>query len=850
MKATLCGLKGLCMILWVSNPSSFLEASPTNFSLECPPNVVLNCDADLSNLDKYGIAYIWEHYKKRPAPKPIKVIYNTNSCGIGTITRTWEVEDSYWKWHICSQVITITGINSFTSADIIWPPYYELEGCNPNADPRYLPKPYNYPTFLNKKCAQPMYSYKDMKFTVADGCMKILREWKVIDWCTFKPNSYPQYGVYTYTQVIKLVVKDSTAYISCPKDTIVNANQSCYASYVKLDPAIAYSKCGIITTIRNTSPYADKPGPDASGLYPIGTTEFYFIAEYGCGREIKCKTKVTVLNKIPPTPYCLIGIIVALMPVDSNRDGIPEDGMVEIWAKDLDHNSFHQCGYKNLRFSFSSDPNNTFRVFTCKDLGKNTVEIWVTDAYGNQSFCKTTVEIQNNGARIPDCKRKDSVTTTTGSLVVNGSVLRPIGEGVKEAMVSLTDLSSFTIQFRYDTSIRTTYDTIVVPSGATFYIKKMDTSIITHSDTIAGQVALNKMSDDAGKYSFIDLKKDHKYKLIADKLAYDLKGIDINDVIFLIKVLLGSETLSTPYDHYAADINSDKIIDDADFDILYDLIQGLIKPSEIKNPWKIIPASYTFLNPLNPLIESVPEFIEIKSMQSKMDKLDFMAIKKGELNGSSLKINKNPSSEIRSGLIPVYVDDVWIESDKEYDIAINVQATIFGGELNLSSSNLEFTKNQHFKTIFQNQGRITFVNYPHTGSGPIMIRVKSGKSGQLSELLTLDSHSWLHTKQQQYVKLMYRNSKAIHAFELIDVYPNPFSKNQQVTFEFNLESAQEMLVDVSDLNGKILHMEQRYFEKGLHFWELKLPDNLEQGMLLYRLSCNGHSQLGKLIHAR
>lgn len=280
-----------------------------------------------------------------------------------------------------------------------------------------------------------MYSYKDMKFTVSDGCMKILRDWKVIDWCQYNPKAYPPVGLWTYTQVIKLIVTDSSAQLNCPKDTVVESRLDCKGVYVKLDSAKAISKCGFALKIRNTSPFAKDPGPDASGDYPLGTTEFYFIAEYGCGKEIKCKVQVTVKNKIGPVPYCLNGLIIALMPVDTNVDGTPDDGMIEVWAKDFNHGSYHPCKYKQLKFSFSSDTNYKSRIFTCAELGKNDIEMWVTDSLGNQSYCKTHVEIQNNNANIPDCKRKDSIKT---NIVISGLVRDENQQWIDNVQLSLS----------------------------------------------------------------------------------------------------------------------------------------------------------------------------------------------------------------------------------------------------------------------------------------------------------------------------------------------------------------------------------------------------------------------------
>ncbi|MCB0618177.1 MAG: hypothetical protein KDC41_05590, partial [Saprospiraceae bacterium] len=35
-------------------------------------------------------------------------------------------------------------------------------------------------------------------------------------------------------------------------------------------------------------------------------------------------------------------------------------------------------------------------IYTCDDLGNNTIQLWVTDAAGNQDFCETFVQVQDN----------------------------------------------------------------------------------------------------------------------------------------------------------------------------------------------------------------------------------------------------------------------------------------------------------------------------------------------------------------------------------------------------------------------------------------------------------------------
>ena len=635
MKTAIQGLLSLsCAVLFFAFNSPNTTAAPISVWLECPHDVTVNCTDDLSNLDKWGKAWLWENYVKRDAPPP-KVTKNTNSCGIGTITRTWEYEDKNWHFHSCSQTITILGGGTpFGYADIIWPKSLEIEGCNPNADPGSLPKGFNYPTFNKRSCSQPMYTYKDMKFTVADGCMKILRDWKVIDWCQYIPNAKYPTGIWTYTQVIKLVLKDSTAYLKCPKDTVVQASLDCKGTFVKLDSAKGFTKCGYLLKIRNTSPYAKSSGPDASGDYPLGTTKFYFIAEYGCGVELKCEVKVTVVNKIPPTPYCLTGIIVALMPIDSNRDGTVDAGMIEVWAKDLDHGSYHKCGYKNLRFSFSSDVREMNRIFTCDQLGKNEVEMWVTDSAGNQSFCKTIIEIQNNNARIPDCKRKDSLTTRPPTLSINGQVLLENKSGQKEVKLSLLDMTSFKISITKDTIPFIRYDTIRASSGTIYYIQKRDTIFKEKRDTVFGVMAEEKMNREDGNFAFIDVKKDKDYMVVPKSTKEDLEGIDVYDAIVLLRHVLGSQKITSPYKILAADVNHDGQITHADFDLLYSIINGTKSLNQIPRKWRFVPTAYNFQSPTNPLAENIPEYIIYKSLKSSREHSDFIAIKIGELDDS------------------------------------------------------------------------------------------------------------------------------------------------------------------------------------------------------------------------
>ena len=121
---------------------------------------------------------------------------------------------------------------------------------------------------------------------------------------------------------------------------------------------------------------------------PPGTYEVEYNAMDNCNNQTVCHTTVKIKDCKKPTPYCKNGIIVTLMNV------VPP--MIQVWASDLDDNSFDNCT-SALIFSFSSDTTNTSITFFCNTQNTTKfVDVWVTDECGNQSYCTTQITIQDN----------------------------------------------------------------------------------------------------------------------------------------------------------------------------------------------------------------------------------------------------------------------------------------------------------------------------------------------------------------------------------------------------------------------------------------------------------------------
>ena len=303
-------------------------------------------------------------------------------------------------WHKCSQIIHIGSGGVFDENDIYWPHDYITEDCNESTDPDDLPHPHDYPEIHEEECAMIFWSYKDWVFTQQGGgpCKKILRKWKVIDWCVYDPNDHYTQGIWTHTQVIK-ILNSSPPELWCPDDLTVNTNQGC-AAWVDIPEVEIGGECSEYTQVSNNSPYAFDNGPDASGNYPVGTTQVCFFADDGCGNEAECCMYVTVEDGKKPTPVCYSGIVITL--------GVQYDGYYRVcpWYI-IDKGSYDNCtAEEDLIIWLEPD------TFTCEDVGLAEVTMYVQDESGNVNFCETFIYVQDN---MEMCPPPDSLT-------INGNV--------------------------------------------------------------------------------------------------------------------------------------------------------------------------------------------------------------------------------------------------------------------------------------------------------------------------------------------------------------------------------------------------------------------------------------------
>ncbi len=537
------------------------------FELVCPADVTIDCNADIYDLSAYGNAQYKDYSGWHDAGYPV-VTYDLNHCDQGDIIRTWTVYNPYGMVNeTCSQIISVGDGSTFSEANINWPlTGLQVTGCNPDLSPEALPPGYQQPTWTEGPCSMIGYSYSDKTFQLSGACKKVVREWELINCCDF--NVYTGHGIFKFFQEIDVTVSDLPE-LTCPSDITVGTHE-CDGAFVDVDLIeIMQSECSDVVQITNDSPFANENKEDASGFYPIGTTEVTFIASLGCSDTPEvCKINVTVIDETTPTPYCYYGLSIALMGIDSDGDGTNDEGMVEVWASDLDVGSYASCeDDEELFFSFSSDPNDNVRIFTCDDVGRNDVEMWVTDENGQQSYCNTYIRVQNNAAEIEDCEDSDEYSTLSGHLSLHygghpGNVtLKAEGtahEGIEMPVMTFEVIETYTDSFQN-------------ASGTWIYFYSIDT-VWTETTEMVYPTTSTYLENYGEIYEFPELPHYHDYSISVVSDDELTSRVNYGDVVELRAYLEGFVDFS-PYQKMAADINQDGNITNEDYLILFNYVK-------------------------------------------------------------------------------------------------------------------------------------------------------------------------------------------------------------------------------------------------------------------------------------
>lgn len=812
-------------------------------SIVCPTDRVAYCDDyfDIENLtESFGWPTAFDNCD------PIRIttdsIVEINSCRIGRITRTFTATDAGGRTATCTQRIEILPSRLFEMDSTRWPAdHLSVEGCeNPN-DPKFSPDNMGRPDLTTHNiCSLVGAQYTDEVFYFNNGfgeaCFKILRHWRVIDWCNYitLPGGGHDYKIWSHTQVIMVSDRNKPEILSgCAYQSVCTYDPNCSEGYIELiatatdncteqlgytykvylngsssfDPR--YSKSGLATINQQNRINS----VNASGNYPIGTHKIVWSFQDKCGNITSCTKEFTISNCKAPTPYCINGLATSLMPMG---DG----GMVEIWATDFDNGSYHPCGYKVYHsfepMTFDSTGRliqQNGRQFTCDDLGRQNVRIYVgviTPA-GDliQDYCETFIDVQDNQKV---CKRD--------SLIVGGKIVNTSNKPVKDVLVTLEGSEQ------------------------------------------------TMLTGDNGNYKFNKVAKGGSYILTPTKNDDYMNGISTLDIVYIQRHILDIEKLNNPYKKVAADVNNDQRITASDLTELRKLILGVTDSFANNNSWKIFDKSYNFFDPTYAETEILPMAYNLERIQHDM-MVDFIAVKVGDVDENA-KANLNDvilesrsvenmelavaDQKFTSGQsieVPVYltnnVDVAGFQFTFNFDPQMFSLEAINSPLAGVTDNNFGFTKlSEGMIAVSYNQAQVIELN---EGANVLVVSLKARMDGSLSNMLTIGSDI---ARAEAYdgdfnvmnVSLNVVN-RGLNEVVLHQNTPNPFKSTTTIGFE--LPQPSDVVITVYDVTGKTLKVVNQHFEKGYNSIELNKLELGATGVLYYTMESGDFKATRKMV---
>ncbi len=791
-----------------------------NPTISCPSNRTISCTQDKDNLTLTGEATTTDNCFSTVSYTDSE---SYNDCGIGTIYRTWTATDNEGRKATCTQIITVSNNDPLSIGDINWPNDLTVNGCTvTELTPELLN---SLPVVNNNGCIMDAISYEDEYFYgLEDNCAKVLRHWKVADWCTFDPDN-PDY--FTHTQEIILINNSVPTFTTSCSNMTIDADEGTCEAWVDLLAAAVDDCTPTASLIYNweiddfsvpgTVNYSGF-GNNASGHFSTGTYKVTFFATDDCGNVGVCMYNFTIRDNKPPTPICIASVTWVLDP----------DGTTVVWASDFNLKSEDSCTPDDqLTYSFNAAGTQTSMAFDCSDIPNGIaqeimLEMHVIDTDGNSEFCSVVLVLQDNN--------NDACTDVSGAMAqISGKVMDHQFDGLADIEVELMDL-----------------------------------------DQNAGTM---NMTDNAGDYGFESVAFYNDYEVGPYKNDDPLNGVSTLDLVLIQKHILNLLPLDSSHKLIAADINNSQSITAADLIELRKLILGIYIEFPSNTSWRFHRADHEFEIWDEPF--GFPEKFSYDDLILSETDVDFVAMKVGDVNFTAVNNLTSNTIEVRNSKdVELSIDNQKFTTGDEVRMSIKagdvfqsvgMQFTLNVNMNDLSLKNIEAgtmsVNDSNFGLQQLNEGKIGFswntVNALDFNKNEVLFTlVFEAKSNSnldavqiSSDLAVAESYDNDLAISQVVLRTEETNTQDVsNGFALYQNTPNPFDRNTNISYE--LPEAMNATFTVYDLSGKVVLTRNINSQKGKNNIEIKNSELTQTGVMYYKLEAGSFVQTKKMVVIR
>ena len=190
--------------------------------------------------------------------------------------------------------------------------------------------------------------------------------------------------------------------------------------------------------------------------------------------------------------------------------------------------------------------------------------------------------------------------------------------------------------------------------------------------TGSNDVTRSLTTTDDGVLFFGNLEAGADYTVTPSHFTDYLNGVRTSDIVAATRHILGVQYLETPYLRIAADVNGDQNIDVGDIITIRSLILGLIEEFPNGTPsWTFVPTGYDFPQPDFPWAEAFPEVFNVNDLTNTVTNADFVGVKMGDLNRTAVA-NLNAPGVPRNfrGDLEFELDEIELVPGETYTVPV------------------------------------------------------------------------------------------------------------------------------------------------------------------------------------
>jgi hypothetical protein len=784
-----------------------------------------------------------------------------DNCGNGTIVRTWTATDKGGRKATATQ--TVMSINM--SAYAVTFPADKQYTCalGGNVNPTGAGGT-GEPIIKNVAGSCPLVGveYTDEIFDIVPGaCYKILRTWKIINWCqintsaganSLNKNRGTECGAGTlkYSNIDPLTVAISK--LTDPSD--VNFKFKAKAQAILAATCNGYDSDGYMEYTQIIK-VTDNDAP----LLTAGTVKVEPI-----GKE--CKVRVTAAKGSATDCTKVTEESVSIYKKGANGSETLVDTYVFGASKSWDFDATDKANYI-ARYKASDKCGNFSTAdvpFSTSDLKKPT-PVCFTGLSAEIMPTAGTVMLmatQFNNGSYDNCTEASKLKFTIEAPATPGAGATAVPadgfitlacKGPKAIRLWVTDAAGNSDYCETFVDLQVNMPLapgITVPNCSTASTAAIAGEVKTETDKtvegvmmqLGGNSIIQKYTPSTGYFNFLGLLPGTSYSVTPEMNVDPLNGVSTYDLVLISKHILNLQPFTSPYKWIAADINKNGSVTTFDMVELRKLILHINTNFTANTSWRFVDKSFAFPTVGNPIAATFPEAKNFQTLAAD-EQADFIGVKIGDINGSAKASSKDAASDRSKGTINVSVDEAAVIAGNEVKVTFKAAdiASIEGYQftMNYDKAALELVTIEGDKANFGiiEEGVITTSWNGSTKEEALFTLVfKAKKDGQLSKLVSLNSRI---TKSEAYtnnsdlmdIALQFNGAKSVAQFELYQNTPNPFKGSTVIGF--NLPKAEFAKVTVYDMTGRTLKVVEGDFTKGYN--EVSINDIHATGVLQYKL---------------